>query len=163
MHTMKKRILPIATMTAGLLSAGLCSCSKADDILHSLDKLEYESYLCNKSGQDVTVCFFSPTWGAAGQTYAVPKGAVVEIPDTERWHLCQRANATDSVVFTFADGKRLVHRYVNPNYGQSDGPYSYIPQDNNIWRIGITVPDDEQTWTLSKIQPKKYRYDYIIR
>ncbi len=150
-------------LIAWLLISSITSCSKTEDLLQNLDKLEYVSYLQNKSGQDVTVCFFSPSWDATEHTYFVTKDSEVEIPDTERWHLCQRTSESDSVVFSFANGTRTVHRYINPNYGKSDDTFIYEPNENNIFRIGISVPDDQESWVLSKIQPKKYRYDYIIQ
>lgn len=159
------KLRDLNTLLALTLASALTftSCDKADDIIHSLDKLNYQAYLHNESGQDVMVVMRPRAWNDDDHTYYVRKDAVVEIPDTELWGLEQRVTDSDSVVFQFADGRRVVHSFTNPNYGQGKDTYLYSPADNNIFSVGFEVPDDQESWVRSKIRPQKYRFDYTIR
>lgn len=159
---MKRQYLFKAVILA--LAFTFNACDKGDDLLHGLDKVSYRAYLHNESGQDVTV-LIRPGTGLVYEPYFVPKGAEVEIPDTELWGLQQRVYASDSVIFEFADGKRVTHCYVNMNYYQNPRVDSivYIPTVNNIFFTGIEVSEGMRTWKESKIQAKKHRYDYFIK
>lgn len=140
---------------------GATSCSEADDIIAGLDKLSYESFLCNKSGQDVTVCFRPGRHDDVRDcTYFVPKDSTVEIPDTEPWGLSQRLYESDTVRFTFADGTVVLHTYQTLNYPSDNHVYS--PEVHNIFQIGRTVPAEKQAWKETRPRPKRVRQVYEI-
>lgn len=141
----------------------LTACHDAKDLLEGLDRDTYQSYLHNQSGQDVTVQLRPATDSQQQSTYFIPNNGEVEIPDTERWHLAQRALPADSVIFVFADGTRLVHSFSTKGYGQSNQSYIYTPSLNNIFMTGIEVPNQDQTWSLTRVKANTFRYDYFIR
>lgn len=150
------KVLPIAVLLA------FTSCHRAEDIIDSLDKISNQSYLRNESGQDVTV-IMRPGRHPIHYNFSwyIPKDSVVEIPDTERWDLTQRIYESDTVFFQFADGSTVLHYYLTENY--PSGKHIFVPQRNNIFRIGLDIPDKEETWTTTKIRPQKYRCEYVIK
>ncbi len=138
------------------------SCHDAENIIDSLNKLSYQSYLRNESGQDVTVIMRPSRHSSEKEcTWLVPKGSEIEIPDTERWGLMQRVYESDTVFFLFADGTRVLHYYTTENYPSDK--HLFVPQVNNIFCTGLGIPEKEDTWTATKIRPQKYREEYIIR
>lgn len=152
---MKRNILYL--ISAFMLA--FTSCDKADDIIESLDKLSYQSYLRNNSGQDVTVSIRPGRHGSTEEcTWFVPKDSVVEIPDTEKWGLEQRVFESDTVFFRFADGTCVLHYYMTENYPSDK--HTYVPEANNIFYTGYGIKED--TWITTKIRPKKYRREYCI-
>lgn len=149
-------------LTLALVGAAvLSSCDKTEDIISGFDKVSYQSYLRNESGQDVTVIFRPNGIGAIEQySRFVPKDSTVEIPDTELWGLQQRVWESDTVKFLFADGTCVLHYYLTENYPSDK--HIFVPEDNNIFFIGLDIPDEKVSWIRTRIRPNKYRYDYVI-
>lgn len=150
------KVLPIAMLLA------FTSCHKAEDIINSFDKISYQSYLRNESGQDVTV-IMRPGRHPIHYNFSwhILKDSIVEIPDTERWGLTQRIYESDTVFFQFADGTTVLHYYLTENYPSDK--HIFVPEENNIFKIGLGIPDKEETWTTTKIRPQKYRCEYVIK
>lgn len=140
----------------------LTSCNKTEDIIDSFNKVSYQCYLRNESGQDVTVIMRpSRHWTEDECTWFVPKDSVVEIPDTEKWGLEQRVYESDTVFFRFADGTCALHYYTTENYPSDK--HIFVPKENNIFYFGLDIPDKEETWTTIKVRPQRYREEYIIK
>lgn len=134
------------------------SCDK--DVISAFDKLEYFSYLQNKTDQDVMVSFYRYL---GERTYNVKAGGETEIPATEVWGMKshQHIAPEDSVVFQFADGTRIVHRCMVTYLGDTARVTTFLPTENNIFCV-----DEEglpSSWKESKIKPMKVRQDYEIR
>lgn len=138
------------------------SCHKAEDIIDSFDKVSYQSYLRNESGQDVTVIMRPSRHPIHNNcSWHIPKDSIVEIPDTERWGLTQRVYESDTVFFLFNDGTSVLHYYVTENYPSDK--HLFVPERNNIFNTGLGIPDKEDTWTTIKIRTKRYRCEYVIK
>lgn len=156
-----KRIFFLLTL-AMASSIAYTSCDDAEELLHSLDKADYESFLRNESGQDVTVVIRPGRHASlADCSWFVPKDSVVEIPCTEEWGLMERGYASDTVFFYFADGTCVQHYYWTANYPSDE--HHFVPTVNNIFRIGLDVPDDEETWTKVKYHGHLYHHYYSIK
>ena len=144
------------------MTLALTSCNKAEDILDSLNKISYQSFLRNESGQDVTVVMRPGRHSNEKEcSWLVRKGEVVEIPDTERWGLTQRGYESDTVFFRFADGTCVLHYYMTENYPSDK--HIFVPKENNIFSVGIDIPEKETTWTTTKMGKGKYREEYVIK
>ena len=140
----------------------LSSCHKADDIIGSLDKVSYQCFLRNESGQDVTVIMRPSRHGNVSDcTWHIPQNSVVEIPDTEKWGLEQRVYESDTVFFQFANGTCVQHYYLTENYPSDK--HIFVPQVDNIFCTGFGIPDKDDTWITSKIKSQRYRKEYIIK
>lgn len=159
---MKYEIMMVTKLMLVALTLAFSSCHEAEDIIYSLDKLSYQSFLRNESGQDVTV-IMRPRKHLNPEecTWHVPCDSSIEIPDTERWGLMQRVYESDTVFFLFEDGTMVQHYFITENYPSDK--HKFIPQENNIFSTGLGIPDQEDSWTTIKIRPKKYRCEYIIK
>lgn len=156
-------ILLMLVCLGGVLYISACD-DDVDDVINEHYKNENTYYLHNESGQDVTVTFTPREGDAKGYTYTVPKGKVKEISDDAKWKVSVRYLEKDSVVFVFADGKRVVHSYINTSFGK-DNEYSYIyePAENNIFFTGYDIPSEESSWVIKSLGTMKFRHDYTIR
>lgn len=154
-----KRRIDYLIVTLALVCS---SCNNAEDIINSLNKVNYQCYLRNESGQDVTVTMRPCRhWNEEECTWFVPKDSVVEIANTEKWELEQRVYESDTVFFRFADGSCVLHYYLTENYPSDK--HIFVPKENNIFYVGLDIPDKEETWTTIKIRPQKYRQEYVIK
>lgn len=156
------RAFTLFNIAASALGISLASCSTAEDLLDGLNKAESTSYLRNESGQDVTVVF-RPCRHATLEscTWFVPKDSVVEIYDTEQWGLQQHINRSDTVFFRFADGTEVLHYYIDDHYPNHD--IRFVPATNNIFSIGLDVPDDAESWIKTKLPHNKCHNEYVIK
>lgn len=154
-----KRLIPYVIIA--LTMTALTSCHNADDIINSFNKISYQCYLRNESGQDVTVIMRPGRHeGPKDCTWFVPKDSVIEIPITEKWGLEQRVYESDTVFFEFGDGTCVLHYYMTENYPSDK--HLFVPQANNIFCTGLGIADQQCTWTTTKIRPQKYREEYVI-
>lgn len=160
MYKMKRNLLYPTLALAMVCTLG--ACDGKDDLLDSLDKLSFEAYLLNESGQDVTVTFRPCRYDNPKEhTYFVPKGKSVQIPETEPWGLQQHVYESDTVIFDFADGTRLLHYYLTENYPSDN--HTYFPEENNIFYINMLWPDTRDSWPKTKIKGRRYREEYVIK
>ena len=163
---MTKNLQILALMLASACTMSLTSCKETmDNILEDVMKYKVDYYLHNESGQDVTV-FFSPRDGEAeGYTYKVKKGQVMEISQDAHWCVGVRYREQDSVVFVFADGKRVVHTYTDKAYGQDTHDFVYEPETNNIFYTGdgYGIPAEKDSWVRKQLSTTRHRSDYTIR
>lgn len=153
-----KKLLYIFMLTISSALA-LSSCrEEIDDWAEDMFRYNVANYIHNETSQDVTVTFPDK------KSYLVHRGRAVQIPHSEYLNISNRYRETDSVVFRFADGTRIVHTYTNTAYGQ-DGMYkfAYSPERNNIFYTGYDVTTREDSWVKSRVSSKKYRLDYTIR
>lgn len=138
------------------------SCHNAEDIINSFDKVGFQCFLRNESGQNVTVIMRPCRHRTEEEcTWFIPKDSVIEIPNTEKWGLEQRVYESDTVFFRFADGTSVIHYYTTENYPSEK--HIFVPQANNIFSTGLGIPDNVKTWITTKVRPQKYRDEYIIK
>lgn len=143
------------------ISTAFASCN-SEDIIDGLNKAESISFLRNESGQDVTVVIRPCRHDSQEScTWFVPKDSVIEIYDTERWSLQLHEYESDTVFFRFADGTVTLHYYIDDNYPSES--IRFVPAENNIFSIGLDVPDTAESWTKTKLPHNKCRNEYTIR
>lgn len=160
---MKKLVYLLPIVLAALGSLASCR-EKIDDLLNDRLKNQYTDYLHNETNQDVTVYFRPRDRQTSENTFRVRKGETVEIPDSIRLGtVAVRHLQSDSVVFVFADGTRVVHSYTNTTYGQDSYHFVYKPEKNNIYYTGYDIPTAEDSWVLRILGTRKFRVDYYIR
>lgn len=144
------------------LALAFASCDKAEEIIEGMDKLQYQSFLRNESGQDVTVIMRPDRHESQDEcTWFVAKDSVVEIPDTERWGLTQHGYESDTVFFIFADGTCYKHYYTTVNYPCDQ--HIFVPATNNIFCTGLYFTGKDDSWTTIKIRPQRYRKEFVIK
>lgn len=155
---MKKTIYLLTLLFLSACAFSFSTCSESiDELAEDLMKLHSTDYLHNETDQDVTVTF------PDNNSYLVRKSQVLEIPHAEYLCVSSRYLESDSVVFVFADGTRMVHSYTNKMFDQEQIYFVYKPVKNNIFYIGYDIPTEKETWVRSQVGTNKVRYDYFIR